>query len=109
MSAAILSKDGAAAASPETERRFNDLAEKWVAETAHLSAMSSIVLHRSYQEIIGLGRDVLPLILRRLSADPNHWFWALRAIAGEDPCPLPMSASSMQCAKRGSGGAAAVA
>ena len=84
-SATILSKGATEAVPPETERRFNDLAEKWAAETAHHSSMSRIVLHRSYQEIIGLGRDVLPLILGRLSTDPNHWFWALRAIAGEDP------------------------
>ena len=70
-----------------TENRFNDLAEKWASETAHHSLMSSIVLHKGYQEIIGLGRDALPLILRRLSTEPNHWFWALRAISGEDPVP----------------------
>ena len=71
----------------DVEARFNDLAEEWASETAHLSMMSNIVLHRSYQEIIGLGRDVLPLILKRLSVEPNHWFWALRAISGEDPVP----------------------
>lgn len=69
------------------ETRFNDLAAEWASETAHLSMMSEIVRHRSYQEIIGLGRDVLPLILKRLSVEPNHWFWALRAISGEDPVP----------------------
>lgn len=71
----------------DMERRFNDLAEKWKSETAHQSVMSNIVLHRSYQEIIGLGHDVLPLILKNLSVEPNHWFWALRAISGEDPVP----------------------
>ena len=49
--------------------------------------MASVIAHGSYQEIIGLGRDALPLILSRLSTEPNHWFWALRAIAGEDPVP----------------------
>ena len=83
----ILGRQEPASCEPEIERRFNDLAEKWASETAHLSMMSSIVLHSSYQEIIGLGRDVLPLILRRLSIEPNHWFWALRAISGEDPVP----------------------
>ena len=71
----------------DLEGRFNDLAEKWASETAHHSMMSSIVLHGSYQEIIGLGRDVLPLVLKRLSVQPNHWFWALRMISGEDPVP----------------------
>ena len=71
----------------DLEWRFNNLAKKWKSETAHHSMMSNIVLHRSYQEIIGLGRDVLPLILKKLSIEPNHWFWALRAISGEDPVP----------------------
>lgn len=71
----------------DVETRFNDLADKWTSETAHHSMMSKVVLHRSYQEIIGLGRDALPLILKRLAVEPNHWFWALRAISGEDPVP----------------------
>jgi hypothetical protein len=41
----------------------------------------------SYQRIIGLGPAVLPLLLRELEREPDHWFWALKAIAGEDPVP----------------------
>lgn len=71
----------------EVAKRFKALAERWVSETAHHSMMSNIVMHRSYQEIIGLGRDALRPILRELSIERNHWFWALRAISGEDPVP----------------------
>lgn len=39
----------------DVETRFSDLAEQWASETAHQSMMSKIVLHRSYQETIGLG------------------------------------------------------
>ncbi len=81
----ILGTDRNIPCGQELERHFNDLAEKWKSETMHHSVMSNIVLHRSYQEIIGLGRDALPLILKKLSIEPNHWFWALRAISGEDP------------------------
>jgi hypothetical protein len=42
-------------------------------------------MHQSYQEIIGLGAQVIPLILRDLAATADHWFWALRAITREDP------------------------
>ena len=83
----ILGTCGTVPYEQDLERRFNDLAETWTSETAHHSIMSSIVLHTSYQEIIGLGRDVLPLVLKKLSVQPNHWFWALRAISGEDPVP----------------------
>ena len=83
----ILGTEKTSPCGQDMERRFNDLAEQWKSETAHQSLMSNIVLHRSYQEIIGLGHDVLPLILKNLSVEPNHWFWALRAISGEDPVP----------------------
>lgn len=32
-----------------------------------------------------MGKPVVPLILRDLEKSPDHWFWALRAITGEDP------------------------
>jgi hypothetical protein len=36
-----------------------------------------------------MGRDVVPLILADLRKEPYQWFWALRAITGEDPCRRP--------------------
>jgi hypothetical protein len=71
--------------SDELEQRFHTLVERWrgsrnLARTATGSAM-----HPAYQEIIGLGRDGLPLILRELQREVDHWFWALRAITGVDP------------------------
>ena len=39
----------------------------------------------SYQQIIGRGLDVVPLILRELQQQTDHWFWALEAITGENP------------------------
>ena len=44
-----------------------------------------MAMEPSYQEIIGLGPVVLPLILRELAREPDQWFWALRSISGEDP------------------------
>jgi hypothetical protein len=41
----------------------------------------------SYQRIIGLGPAVLPFLLRELEREPDHWFWALKAITGADPVP----------------------
>jgi len=40
-----------------------------------------------YQQIIGMGRDAVPLILEELQKEPDHWFWALAATTGEDPVP----------------------
>jgi hypothetical protein len=65
--------------------RFRALASLWEEETAPLSSITQKAIHPAYQEIIGLGRDVLPLILRELQQRPAQWFWALRAITGENP------------------------
>lgn len=42
-------------------------------------------MHPAYQRIIGLGPAVIPLILADLARQPDHWFWALKALTGEDP------------------------
>ena len=72
----------------DLQRLFNRLADAWAAETAHLSLISQKAMHPNYQRIIGLGRRAIPLILERLSAQPGHWFWALRAIVGDDEDPV---------------------
>jgi hypothetical protein len=42
-------------------------------------------MHPAYQAIIGMGRQVLPLILEELEQHGGHWFWALHSITQEDP------------------------
>jgi hypothetical protein len=69
----------------ELEKTFNALAEQWREETGHLSSTLHKSMHPAYQRIIGLGPQAIPLILRELEQEPNFWFWALRAISGENP------------------------
>lgn len=69
----------------DPRQRFAMLAARWYKETAPLSSVSEIAMHPAYQEIIGMGQEALPLILCELQQRPGHWFWALRAITGEDP------------------------
>ena len=69
------------------ESKFRELTEEWKKDTKFLSSISQIAMHPAYQRIIGMGSEVLPLILRRLSRKPDHWFWALEAITGENPVP----------------------
>jgi len=66
-------------------QKFQALAERWRQETRHLPLMSDIVLNSAYQQIIGMGAVAVPLILRDLKQQPDHWFWALRSITGENP------------------------
>jgi hypothetical protein len=67
--------------------RFHALAERWREETQYHSSITALFMHPAYQEIIGLGPDALPLILEDLAATRSDWFWALRAISGENPVP----------------------
>lgn len=66
---------------------FRQLADRWQADTQYLSSTTDIALHPAYQRIIGLGPQVIPLILTELTRRPGRWFWALTALTGEDPVP----------------------
>ena len=75
--------------SPEQSRvslreRFNALADEWVTATRLSSSVTETCMHPAYQQIIGLGPDVLPLILEDVVAGELHWGWALRALIGQD-------------------------
>jgi hypothetical protein len=65
--------------------RFRHLAAWWKRDSEFQSSPSRIALHSAYQQIIGMGREALPLILRDLEQTQAPWFWALQAISGEDP------------------------
>jgi hypothetical protein len=51
--------------------------------------------HPAYQEIIGMGQKVVPLLLTELKRKPDFWFVALREITGENPVP-PESAGRIE-------------
>ena len=74
-------------ASADLETQFQEHKEKWRNETAVHSSITMKAMHPSYQRIIGMGPQVLPLIMRELRNNPDHWFWALNAITGENPVP----------------------
>ncbi len=71
--------------SPTLEKKFNELAKQWRAETKLFSSVEMIAMRPAYQQIIGMGTEALPYILSELSREPDHWFWALSAITGENP------------------------
>ncbi len=76
---------GSVGATTDIEADFQRLATEWKQETAHLSSPEMIAAHRAYQEIIGMGKNAIPFILRDLEDSPSQWFWALRSIVGESP------------------------
>jgi hypothetical protein len=74
-------------ASKKVEERFRQLEATWTAETGFLSSYQDIVEHPAFQEIIRLGKDVIPFMLRDLEERPRLWVWALPEITGTNPVP----------------------
>jgi hypothetical protein len=66
---------------------FKKHEKRWLSQTRHISSPIDKYLHPSYARIIGLGWAVVPHILRSLKRQPNDWFYALRAVTGENPVP----------------------
>jgi hypothetical protein len=62
------------------ERRFHELATQWESETRHVSSLTDLASHPSYQRIVGLGWDVVPFLLKDLQQKRRFWFPALTAI-----------------------------
>jgi len=73
--------------SAQLEAVFLELVARWKDERGPTSSTTELAMCPSYQRIIGLGPAVVPLLLREMEREPDHWFWALRAITGADPVP----------------------
>ena len=67
------------------ENKFTRLSNEWKRDTGHMSTGSRIAVHPSYLSIVAMGESAIPLILKDIKSEPNHWFSALSAIAGEGP------------------------
>ena len=86
-------------AGEEELARFPSLAEQWKQDTAHYSNVAKRALHPAYQEIIGMGERVVPLLLAELRREADDWFWALHAITGADPVPAASQGNVKEMAK----------
>lgn len=69
----------------EIEQQFRKYAAAWKEDTLLDSSPQQAVQHPAYQQIISLGPDAVPLILRELVADADLWFEALRRITRQNP------------------------
>ena len=69
----------------ELETIFNGLVKTWKEGTAGYSITTRRYAHGSYQAILVLGPDVVPLILLELQNRPDWWFEALKALTKADP------------------------
>jgi hypothetical protein len=74
-----------------SELQFHQLVKQWHRERGVTSSPVQMAMCPAYQQIIAMGESVIPLILCELESeanDPDHWFWALRALTGADPVPV---------------------
>ena len=91
---------------PADRQRFTELADQWEIETVFLSSSEQASKHPAYQEIIGMGKQAVPLILERMQAERGHWFIALRAITGANPVkPADRGKVASKCRHPGWNGA----
>jgi hypothetical protein len=75
------------------ELRFTRLKREWIRGTEKSSILSQIVLHSAYQQIIAMGPEAIPLILRSLQHELDHWFWALTIL--NEGCDVAEGATRM--------------
>jgi hypothetical protein len=59
-------------AMPSVEDRFRQLAAAWHEAVAHQSSTTVRNNHPAYRDIISLGPDVVPLLLRDMEANHTH-------------------------------------
>src|SRR4051812_30708395 len=70
------SRDERPAIDSELESEFRELADRWYEETEDIAIIGDRFMHSTYQQIIGLGPDVVRLLLMELRKEPDYWFWA---------------------------------
>jgi len=70
---------------------FSALVAAWKRETGASSSIAESIASEHYRKIVAMGPDkAIPLIVRQLEIEgsmPDHWWWALRELAGYDPVP----------------------
>lgn len=65
--------------------KFKRLLNEWQEDSMLMSSVTDMVMLRSYQAIIGMGPDVVPMILNELKYNPDYLFWALEAVTEINP------------------------
>ena len=81
---------------------FQTLRRQWLQERGARASAADMAMTPSYLNIIGMGPDVVPDILRQLRSEgdrPEHWFFALAAITRDNPVPLQSRGKVREMAK----------
>ncbi|RUT09054.1 hypothetical protein DSM106972_011070 [Dulcicalothrix desertica PCC 7102] len=78
-------KHGVALKQASTEATFERLVNQWRDENHGVSSTHQLSMHPAYQEIISMGEEVVPLLLKELEKKSGQWFGALKSITKVDP------------------------
>ena len=69
------------------EDEFGHLVSEWKSGRRRGADVARMIKHPAYERIIGMGEPAIPLILKELDREVDHWFPALREITGFSPIP----------------------
>lgn len=64
--------------------RFEFLRDAWWEGTKYSSSTNDTVEHPAYQELIAMGDEILPFVLKDLEETNRHWFHLLATVTGQD-------------------------
>jgi hypothetical protein len=100
----VVDEDAARALSDvQRAMKFEHLTAQWREERGASSSVTKALMSPSYQSIIGMGEQGLPLIIGKMRSegdDPDMWFWALERITGENPIAPEDQGDSVRMAAR---------
>ena len=71
----------------DTRAEFNRLVTEWKVGRRRGVDVVQMTAHPAYRQIVGMGEQVIPLILEELQHQPDHWFPALHELTGTSPVP----------------------
>lgn len=69
------------------EAKLERLESKWSEEVINLSSPSDICENPYFKQIVAIGFDALPYIMKNMHRDPLSWSLVLHAITGVNPVP----------------------
>jgi hypothetical protein len=75
--------------STNTEEAFQRLVTDWRDRTAHLSLFNGKYTDMAYFQLVGMGKEILPLVFQELEETTSDWFVLLAAVAREDAPVIP--------------------
>lgn len=70
------------------EEQFNTLRDEWIKDVMfHTKDPQFCHRNKFYKQIMELGPDVVPLILKEMKRRRGWWFCALESLTGTNPVP----------------------